>query len=168
VKLTAAGEALLDRTRPILREVDAAVTAAQSIGGEMAARMARVWEPFILAVAADDGIEEVRSAYESVHAQFAPPPEIDVRAVTARGVPSLVVGQTPTDPPSLLYCTVADTCSAPRSATARMRAPSLSPLAPRRWSRTTDWRPNIPTQRPSKTPSARTAGCSIGERQPAT
>lgn len=103
VKLTAAGEALLDRTRPVLREVEAAVTAAQSVGGEMAARMARIWQPLIIASASNAEIEDMRSAWESVQAHFSPPTEIDVRAVTARGVPSLVVSETRADPPSLLY-----------------------------------------------------------------
>jgi monoterpene epsilon-lactone hydrolase len=103
VRLTLAGEALLDRTRPVLLEVDAAVTAAQSVGGELAARMGEIWQPLVRAVALDEDIEAVRSAWESVHARSAPPPETDVRAVTAGGVPALVVGETHLDPPSLLY-----------------------------------------------------------------
>src|SRR4051794_27901548 len=39
VRPTLAGEALLDRTWPVPLEVDAAVTAAQSVGGELGARM---------------------------------------------------------------------------------------------------------------------------------
>lgn len=103
VRLTLAGEALLDRTRPVLLEVDAAVTAAQSVGGELGARMGEIWQPLVRAVALDEDIEAVRSAWESVHARSAPPPETDVRAVTAGGVPALAVGETLSDPPSLLY-----------------------------------------------------------------
>ena len=103
VRLTLAGEALLDRTRPVLLELDAAVTAAQSVGGELAARMGEIWQPLVRAVALDEDLEAVRSAWESVHARSAPPPETDVRAVTAGGVPALVVGETQLDPPSLLY-----------------------------------------------------------------
>ena len=103
VRLTPAGEALLDRTRPVLVEVDAAVTAAQSVGGELAARMGEIWQPLVRAVALDEDIEAVRSAWESVHARSAPSAETDVRAVTAGGVPALVVGETDRDPPSLLY-----------------------------------------------------------------
>ena len=40
VELTIAGEALLDRARPLLREVDEAVSATQSVGGELVARVA--------------------------------------------------------------------------------------------------------------------------------
>ena len=103
VKLTPAGEALLDRTRPVLIEVDAAVAAEQSAGGELVARMARIWEPFIRAVALDEDIEDVRAAWEAVHSRFAPPAEIEVRAITAQGVSSLMVGETLPHPPSLLY-----------------------------------------------------------------
>jgi monoterpene epsilon-lactone hydrolase len=102
-RLTPAGEALLNRTRPVLVEVDAAVTAARSVGGELAARMGDIWQPFISAVALGEDIEAVRTAWESVHARAAPPPETDVRAVTAGGVPALVVGETDSDPPSLLH-----------------------------------------------------------------
>ncbi|AKU17065.1 alpha/beta hydrolase fold domain-containing protein [Luteipulveratus mongoliensis] len=103
VQLTLAGEALLDRTRPVLVEVDAAVTAARSVGGELAARMDETWQPLVRAVALDEDIETVRSAWEAVHARSAPPPETHVRAVTAGGVSALVVGETHADPPSLLY-----------------------------------------------------------------
>ena len=103
VRLTLAGEALLDRARPILREVDAAVTAAQLVGGELAARMGDIWQPLVRAVALDEDIEFVRSAWESVHANCAPPPETGVRAVVAGGVPALLVGPTQLDRPSLLY-----------------------------------------------------------------
>src|SRR5664279_885399 len=54
VRLTLAGEALLDRTRPVLLELDAAVTAAQSVGGELAARMGEIWQPLVRAVALDE------------------------------------------------------------------------------------------------------------------
>jgi epsilon-lactone hydrolase len=103
VELTPAGAALLERTRPVLHEVDAAVSAAQSVGGELVARMGRVWEPLIISVAAGDDIEKVRNAYEAVHAHFTPPPEVVVQPVNARGVPALVVGEQNHDAPSMLY-----------------------------------------------------------------
>ena len=87
----------------MLVEVDAAVTAARSVGGELAARMGEIWQPLVRAAALDEDIEAVRSAWESVHARSAPPPETHVRAVTAGGVPALVVGETDLDPPTLLY-----------------------------------------------------------------
>src|SRR5918998_1871485 len=43
VELTLAGEALLDRSRPLLSDVDAAVSAARSVGGELVGRIARLW-----------------------------------------------------------------------------------------------------------------------------
>jgi epsilon-lactone hydrolase len=103
VELTIAGEALLARVRPLLREVDAAVSAAQSVGGELAGRVARLWEPVIQATVADADLQEQRMAYEAMHAQFSLPPEVEVRAVNANGVPSLLVARQPDDPPTLLY-----------------------------------------------------------------
>ncbi len=46
VELTLAGEALLDRARGLLRDVDEAVSATRSVGGELLARIARHWETF--------------------------------------------------------------------------------------------------------------------------
>jgi len=45
VELMLAGEALLDRVRPVLREVDATISTVQSVGGELAGRVARLWDP---------------------------------------------------------------------------------------------------------------------------
>ena len=42
VEPTLAGEALLDRVRPVLREVDATISTVQSVGGELAGRVARL------------------------------------------------------------------------------------------------------------------------------
>jgi monoterpene epsilon-lactone hydrolase len=103
VELTLAGEALLDRIRPVLRQVDAAVAAAQSVGGELVGRVARLWEPLLKAVASEADVQELRAAYEELHAKFSPPPEVEVRPVNAGGVPSLLVGQEPALPPTLLY-----------------------------------------------------------------
>jgi epsilon-lactone hydrolase len=74
VELTLAGEALLDRVRPVLREVDATVSAVQSLGGELVGRVARFWEPLVQAVAADADLEEQRTAYEKMLANFSVPP----------------------------------------------------------------------------------------------
>jgi epsilon-lactone hydrolase len=103
VELTLAGEALLDRVRPILREVDAAVSAAQSVGGELIGRVARLWEPLLQVVVTDADVQEQRIAYEDVLANFAVPPEVTVRAVNANGVSSLSVAARPDDPPTLLH-----------------------------------------------------------------
>ena len=93
VELTLAGEALLDRSQEVLRGVDEAVAAAQSVGGELAERVERLWAPLT-------GIEdlgELRAAYEALHAEFAPPAECAVRSVLANGVPSLAVVPPGTD-----------------------------------------------------------------------
>src|SRR6185295_8291568 len=76
VELTVAGEALLDRVRPLLRDVDAAVSTVQSLGGELVERVARLWEPLVQAVAADAEIEEQRLACERMLAHFPVPPEV--------------------------------------------------------------------------------------------
>src|SRR6266545_3000794 len=46
VELTLAGEALLDRARQLLADLDEAISMTRSVGGELAGRMARMWEPF--------------------------------------------------------------------------------------------------------------------------
>ena len=103
VELTLAGEALLDRVRPVLREVDATVSAVQSLGGELVERVARFWEPLFQAAAADADVQERRTAYEKMLANFAAPPEVTVRAVNANGVPSLLVAEQPDEPPRLMH-----------------------------------------------------------------
>jgi epsilon-lactone hydrolase len=103
VELTLAGEALLDRVRPVLREVDAAVSAVQSVGGELVGRVARLWEPLVQAAAADAGVQEHRMAYEKMLANFPVPAEVTVTAVTANGVSSLLVAREPDDPPTVLH-----------------------------------------------------------------
>ncbi|HEX6418466.1 MAG TPA: LysR family transcriptional regulator, partial [Acidimicrobiales bacterium] len=45
VELTLAGDALLDRARDLLHGVDDAVSATRAVGGELAGRLARIWEP---------------------------------------------------------------------------------------------------------------------------
>jgi acetyl esterase/lipase len=87
VELTLAGEALLDRSHEVLRGVDEAVAAAQSVGGELTERVERLWAP----LAGLDDLGELRAAYEALHAEFSPPPECAVRSVLANGVPSLAV-----------------------------------------------------------------------------
>jgi epsilon-lactone hydrolase len=103
VELTLAGEALLDRVRPVLREVDATVAAVQSVGGELVGRVTRLWEPLVQAAAADADVQELRTAYEKMLANFAPPTEATVRPVTAQGVPSLVVAREPDEPPTSMH-----------------------------------------------------------------
>jgi acetyl esterase/lipase len=103
VELTLAGEALLDRVRPVLREVDAAVSAVQSVGGELVGRVARLWEPLAQAAALDADIQAQRDAFERMLADLPVPPEVAVRAVNANGVSALLVAERPDEPPTLLH-----------------------------------------------------------------
>ncbi len=89
VELTLAGEALLDRARTLLRDVDEAVSATRSVGGELLARIARHWESF--AEVSPGDLQELRIAYEGLHGQFEAPPHIAVRSVNAGGVPGLLL-----------------------------------------------------------------------------
>jgi monoterpene epsilon-lactone hydrolase len=103
VELTVAGSALLDRARPLLGELDAAIAATQSVGGELANRMATLWAPVLETASADRDIQEMRAAYEAFHAQSPVPESIEVRPVTAGGVPALVLGAKDDDGPGILY-----------------------------------------------------------------
>jgi acetyl esterase/lipase len=102
VELTMAGEALLDRARKLLSDIDEAVTAAQSVGGELIARVARLWEPITGEATADANLQAMRDAYEELHAQFPIPDGVRVRPVNAGGVNSLVVSSEPADPPTIV------------------------------------------------------------------
>lgn len=93
VELTLAGEALLDRTRQILSDVDEAVSVTRAVGGELVARIAKYWEPLN---DADPELQVWRDAYEDLHAQFPPPPEVRIRPINAGGVSSLLL--TPDQP----------------------------------------------------------------------
>ena len=101
VELTLAGDALLDRARKLLADLDEAVATTQSVGGEMAGRMARLWAPVAeTAASAGTTIQELRDEYERFMAQAPVAPELAVRPVTAGGVPSLAVGD---GAPSILF-----------------------------------------------------------------
>jgi monoterpene epsilon-lactone hydrolase len=89
VELTLAGEALRDRARSLLRDLDEAVTVTRSVGGELMARIARHWEGFAEVSAAD--LEELRTAFEALHSQFEPPPGIRAQPVNASGIPGLLL-----------------------------------------------------------------------------
>ncbi|MGH3387220.1 MAG: alpha/beta hydrolase fold domain-containing protein [Nocardioidaceae bacterium] len=103
VELTIAGEALLDKARSILHDLDDAVTTTRSVGGELASRVARLWEPVMGVSLRDVDLPELRAAYEALHAKFAAPPGIDVRPVNAGGVPSLLLTPDPDQPTTMLY-----------------------------------------------------------------
>jgi epsilon-lactone hydrolase len=89
VELTLAGEALLDRARQLLEDVDGAVSATLSVGGELAARLTELWAPMLEIATKEVDLEERRQAYERFHAQFSPPDEVAVMHVNAGGVPAL-------------------------------------------------------------------------------
>ena len=95
VELTVAGSALLDRARRLLADLDEAIATTQSVGGELANRMATMWAPVLDVVAADRDIEEMRTAYEAFLAQSPVPDGVAVRPALAGGVSSLAV--TPAD-----------------------------------------------------------------------
>jgi acetyl esterase/lipase/DNA-binding MarR family transcriptional regulator len=91
VELTVAGSALLDRARRLLGDLDAAIAATQSVGGELANRMATLWAPVLEVVTADRDLQETRDAYEAFLAQVPMPDDLQVRPVLAGGVSSLEV-----------------------------------------------------------------------------
>jgi acetyl esterase/lipase len=102
VELTLAGEALLDRSRKLLRDVDQAVTATLAVGGELIARIARMLEPVEGLLTDDPDLLAARTAFESLNAQFTAPPGTIVRPVTAGGVPSLLVSPGEVGEPTVL------------------------------------------------------------------
>jgi acetyl esterase/lipase len=103
VELTVAGEALLDRARKLLRDVDEAVAEALAVGGELLGRAVRLLEPLSGLVIQDTGLQEARETFERLQAEFSPPPGIGVRPVTAGGVPSLVVSPVDRPEPTVVY-----------------------------------------------------------------
>jgi epsilon-lactone hydrolase len=94
VELTLAGEALLDRSRVVLAALDEAVAAAQSVGGELTARIMRMWAPMLAVTTEQTSIETMRETFEAFLAQL-PVPDVPVRPVTAGGVPALALGADP-------------------------------------------------------------------------
>ena len=103
VELTLAGEALLDRARKLLSDVDEAATATLAVGGELLSRIARMLEPMEGLLSDDRDLVAARTAFESLNAQFRAPTGTIVRPVTAGGVPSLVVSPGEVGDPSVLY-----------------------------------------------------------------
>jgi acetyl esterase/lipase len=103
VELTLAGEALLDRSRRLLRDVDEAVAAALAVGGELLARIARTLEPMRGMLASDHDLVQARATFESMNAQFSAPAGTITRPVTAGGVPSLVLSPGEGYAPTVLY-----------------------------------------------------------------
>ena len=103
VELTLAGDALLERARRVLADVDEAVSATQAVGGELSNRVARLFAPLAEVAAADADLEAMRAAYEELCARFEPPPEIATRSVIAGGVPALLLEPEAGAPATLLH-----------------------------------------------------------------
>jgi monoterpene epsilon-lactone hydrolase len=103
VELTLAGEALLHRARRLLHDLDEAVSVTQSVGDELATRLARLWKPMMDARNSENALEESRVAWEALHGQFPPPADLELRPVQAGGVPGLLVGKDVSRPATLLY-----------------------------------------------------------------
>jgi acetyl esterase/lipase len=104
VELTLAGDALLDRARRVLREVDDAVVATRSVGGELVERAARLWAPIAEVWGPNGDLQAARAAYETLMAQFERPPGVTVRSTNAGGVPALeLVPEGDDVPTTVLY-----------------------------------------------------------------
>ena len=101
VELTLAGEALLGRVRELLQSLDEAVSVTRSLGGALLARVNRHWELAGLGSEVTDprqDLQELRDAFEALHAQFEPPPGVSVRPVNAAGVAALLNSPGPEEP----------------------------------------------------------------------
>lgn len=103
VELTVAGSALLERARRLLADLDEAIAATQSVGGELANRMATLWAPVLEVASADRDIQEMRTAYETFLAQSEVPDGVSVRPVNAGGVSSLALAAGSESEASVLY-----------------------------------------------------------------
>ena len=103
VELTLAGEALLARARALLADLDDAISVTRSVGGEMAGRMALLWEPWARASVDVADLDAIRAALEELHAKFTPPPDVAVAPVIAGGVPALRITPETSSPATVLY-----------------------------------------------------------------
>jgi epsilon-lactone hydrolase len=102
VELTLAGDALLDRARRLLADVDDAVFATRSVGGDLERRLAAAWEPLEDLTAASPDLQALRDACEQLHGQFEVAAGVSVRPVIAGGVPSLLLSPRPGMAPTIL------------------------------------------------------------------
>jgi len=96
VELTLAGEALLTRAGRLIEDLDTAIAATRSVGGEHAERLTRLWAVFVDVNTAGGNMAGVRAAVEELHAKFPPPAEVAIKAANAGGVPALLCS--PPDP----------------------------------------------------------------------
>ena len=159
VELTLAGEALLARARVLLADLDDAISVTRSVGGELAGRMAVLWEPWARASADVADLDGIRAALEELHGKFTPPPDVAIAPVIAGGVPALRIAPAAASRPPCCTCTAAGTWPDPRSATVTWPAPSPPRRGPPRWSSTTGSPPSTPIPPPCRTRSTPTCGC---------
>ena len=103
VELTLAGESLLARARALLADLDDAISVTRSVGGEMAGRMAVLWEPWARASAGDADLDAIRAAVEELHGKFSPPPDVTVAPAIAGGVPALRITPEAPSEAAVLY-----------------------------------------------------------------
>jgi epsilon-lactone hydrolase len=89
VELTLAGEALLSRAEDLIADLDGAVAATRSVGGANVERVTRLWATLVDVSAVDSDLSGLRGSVEELHARFAPPASVDIRAVQIGGVPAL-------------------------------------------------------------------------------
>ncbi len=102
VELTLAGEALLNRARALLADLDSAVTMTRSVGGELVGRANRMWAPLV-GEGRDGELERLRTAYEGMLAQTAVPTDVVILPLNAGGVPALHVTADAAGTPSVLH-----------------------------------------------------------------
>jgi acetyl esterase/lipase len=102
VELTLAGDALLDRARRLLTDLDDAVFATRSVGGDLERRLAAAWEPLDDLTAASPDLQALRDAGEQLHGQFEMAAGVSVRPVIAGGVPALLLSPLPELAPTVL------------------------------------------------------------------
>jgi epsilon-lactone hydrolase len=103
VELTPAGEALLDSARQLLAGLDEALTAARALGGELNARMGRIWAPVQALYDSHADLDDIRSEYEKMCAQLPVPPEVETHPVNAAGVPGLILTPPAAGSATILY-----------------------------------------------------------------
>lgn len=101
VELTIAGEALLNRTRSLLADLDEAVVQTRSLGGENRQQIARLTQPVIDQMLT--GLDPFREAFEVMNAQFPTPDGIVVWPLNTGGVSSLAYGSDTGALPALMY-----------------------------------------------------------------
>jgi monoterpene epsilon-lactone hydrolase len=100
VELTVAGEALLQRARPMLTDLDDAVVRTRAVGGENQQRLARLTQAVVDRML--DGLDPLREAYDAMNAQFPAPEGVGMRPQNAGGVPGLVFGRNLDEDPGIL------------------------------------------------------------------